>query len=341
MRKVIIADNSAIFKGFIRDILEQSGDFSIIKMTANGEDIVCTHQKEYADLIVIADNINLMDEKETSKLILKNNPTCVIVLTNDLNSRTLNELKQVGDFHVLKRPSIDELQNAEFSIRFIEDIKACLTNQGNSQKLMNSLKDKYKGISVGFETEKTPLIVMGASTGGPKTIQHIIEKIPEDFPVGIALVQHFEEGFEKGFVDWLNGLTKLTVRLALNKDFPKPGEMIIAPQGLHLKAEGNYLVLADGAKVNNQKPAVDVLFSTAASVYKDKLIGVLLTGMGKDGADGCLDIVKNGGYTIVQDKESSVVYGMPKEAIELNAASIVLPFTSIAEHLIKITGNRA
>lgn len=339
MQKVIIADNSAIFKGFIKDILEKNNEYKIIKMTANGEEVIKTHDREFADIIIIGEDISLINEMETAKLIMQNNPTCVILLSNKKSAKDLTPAYNYGISSIIKKPDIDEIQNKDFAMQFIDQIKKSISGNKNNASIMSSLRNKYKSVNIQTNNSKR-IIVMGASTGGPKTIQKIFSEMPADFPIGIALVQHFEEGFEQGFVDWLNNSSALSIRLAKEKDFPQPGEVIIAPQGLHMKADGSYIILSDGAKVNNQKPAVDVLFTSAAKIYKESLIGVLLTGMGRDGADGCLDIVNNGGFTVVQDKESSIVYGMPKEAVNLNAASVIMPYTEIASYLQKIVKER-
>ncbi len=332
MKTVIIGDNSAILKGFIKDLLESTGEFKISGMTANGEDIIKLHSKEFADLIIIGENISLIDEIETAKIITSTKPTNIVILKPMSSKKDLSSID--GTVSVILKPGIDEIQDKAISEKFISDLRNAAEIRSLNNKIIDGLKNKYRDVSI--ETcELKPLIVLGASTGGPKTIQYILEQMPADFPIGIALVQHFEEGFEQGFVDWLNGSTPLTVRLAEKKDFPKPGEVIIAPQGLHMKAEGSFLIMTEGPKVNNQKPAVDVLFSTAAKIYKEKLIGILLTGMGRDGAEGCRDIVLSGGFTIVQDKDSSIVYGMPKEAAALNGASIIMGYTQIADYLIK------
>ncbi|HOJ63258.1 MAG TPA: chemotaxis protein CheB [Spirochaetota bacterium] len=335
MNKVIIGDNSAILKTFLKDILSSSRLYEVIKMTGNGEEIIKTHNETYADLIIIGEGLSLIDEVETARLIMETKPTIIIILSSKNGNPEIKKALNYKVAAIIEKPNIELINDKEYAKDFLEKINSVVNNKEKNKDILFGLKNKYKDIPLTGELDKK-LIVIGASTGGPKILQIIFDNMPKDFPVGIALVQHFEEGFEKGFVEWLNKTSPLNIRLAEKKDFPKPGEVIIAPQGYHLKAEGNYLVLSDGAKVNNQKPSVDVLFSSCAKVYKNNLVGVLLTGMGKDGAEGCVDILKNGGFTIVQDKETSIVYGMPKEAFERGGASIVLPSYEIAPYLIKM-----
>ncbi len=180
------------------------------------------------------------------------------------------------------------------------------------------------------------LIVMGASTGGPVTSSFILSHLPKNYPYGIALVQHLEHGFDRSFAQWLGSETKLSIRLAGEGDFPGPGEVCVAPSGSHLAVQGGKLILEDGPPILNQKPSVNRLFSTAAECFHRHLAGVLLTGMGTDGADGCLDIIKHGGLTLVQDESTSTVFGMPRAAIERGGAGVVLSDAAIAAHLLKL-----
>ncbi len=151
-------------------------------------------------------------------------------------------------------------------------------------------------------------------------------------------MQHLEKNFEQGYADWLNRACKLHVRLAIPDDKPMAGEVIVPPVGVHLVCENKMLQYDDGPTVLNQKPSVDRLFQTAAASYRQNVLGVQLTGMGKDGAIGCKSIIAEGGFTIVQDEESSVVFGMPKAAIDIAAASVVLPYDEIAGYLCDLLG---
>jgi two-component system chemotaxis response regulator CheB len=340
MKKMIIADNSAIFKGYLKDILEENGDFEVVKLTANGEDVLQTLNESSIDLVITGHDISMINEIEISKMIMNNNPVPVVIISDNISSQDRKDLAEFNLVLIMSKPPLDQLQIPSFRKNLINMFKR------HSETIKTiSIDRSYKhGLPNGneFSGNSIKLIVVGASTGGPKALQHIFSNLPENFPVGIALVQHFEQGFEQGFADWLNSSSKMNIRIAYEKDFPAPGEIIIAPQGVHMKAVGHSLILEDGPKVNNQKPAIDVLFSTAASMYRDNVLAILLTGMGKDGGKGCFDIYNNGGFTIVQDEESSIVYGMPKEAVSLGAASVILPYQNIAEYLVKkfnITGD--
>lgn len=185
------------------------------------------------------------------------------------------------------------------------------------------------------------LVVLGASTGGPAATKKVLEVLPRDFPCPIAVVQHIDAGYEAGYAGWLGENTKLTVRLARDGDSPGPGEVIIAPTGSHLVYQNHGFVLDDGPKLFSQKPAVDRLFGSAAPHWGPGLVGVLLTGIGSDGAQGCRSIVDAGGWTLVQDEATSTVWGMPRAAWERGGASQVLPLEEIGPRLAELVVERS
>jgi two-component system chemotaxis response regulator CheB len=184
------------------------------------------------------------------------------------------------------------------------------------------------------ENRKVDAVVIAASTGGPKALSQLYAAMPENFPVPIIMVQHNSSGFDRGFVQWLNTYTPLEVRLAEAGDRPLKGNIYVAPTGRHLIIGDKGFLFYDGEPVNNQKPAADVLFKSAAQVYQNAVISVVLTGMGCDGAEGTRYIKKAGGITIAQDEESSMIYGMPRTAAETGCVDMVLPLDRISSKLI-------
>jgi two-component system chemotaxis response regulator CheB len=179
-------------------------------------------------------------------------------------------------------------------------------------------------------------VVIAASTGGPKALIKLCSELPGDFPVPIALVQHNSSGFDKGFVQWLDGYTELKVQLAENGGEALPGRLYVAPTEKHLIWGPERFALSDEAPVNNQKPAADVLFKSAASAFRRCLASVVLTGMGVDGAEGTRAVHEAGGLTIAQDEASSMIYGMPRAAFETGCVDMVLPLSEIARRLVEL-----
>lgn len=184
------------------------------------------------------------------------------------------------------------------------------------------------------------VVAIGASTGGPQALHTILKQLPASFPVPILCVQHISEGFLQGLVDWLNGGCALRVTIAQAGEAPQPGTVYFAPERYHLQLDpqGRFSLLS-APPVSGHCPSITVLFEAVASFYRRSSVAILLTGMGRDGADGLATIAQAGGTTIAQDEASCVVFGMPKVAISLGAAQHVLPLPEIASLLLtKVVG---
>jgi len=181
------------------------------------------------------------------------------------------------------------------------------------------------------------VVGIGVSTGGPGVLSQILKALPAGFPMALLIVQHISEGFTAGLVEWLSREVRLGIRLAREGDPVEPGVALMAPDGAHLVIQrGGRVRLTRALPVGGHRPSADVLLQSLADTYGEAAIGVLLTGMGRDGAEGLKAIRDAGGHTIVQDEESSVIFGMPKVAIDLGAAEEVLPPAGIAERLLQL-----
>jgi len=184
------------------------------------------------------------------------------------------------------------------------------------------------------------VLIIGASTGGTVAIEQILNKLPADAPPTL-IVQHMPPLFTKSFAQRVNGLTEMEITEARNNDQLKRGMALIAPGGQHMilnkGSKGYYVTVKDGPPVNRHKPSVDVLFRSAANTLGSNAIGIILTGMGDDGARGLKEMKEAGAHTIAQDEETCVVFGMPKVAIEIGAVDKVLPLGSIAKYVLSLT----
>jgi chemotaxis response regulator CheB len=187
-------------------------------------------------------------------------------------------------------------------------------------------------------SRKLRYVAIGASTGGPAAIRELLEEIPAAAPVSILIVQHISAGFEVGFADWLNKEFPLDVRLAQDGERPPPGAVRLAPGGAHLLLEhGGVLRLDAGTPARRgHRPSIDELFLSCAESCPGEVAGVLLTGMGADGVEGLAALRQAGGLTLAQDEASSVVYGMPRVALERGAADVALPPRDLARTLVRI-----
>ncbi|MGH2689704.1 MAG: chemotaxis protein CheB, partial [Actinomycetota bacterium] len=178
---------------------------------------------------------------------------------------------------------------------------------------------------------RTDLVAIGSSTGGPAALASLLKELPPDLPVPVLIVQHIARGFDRGLAEWLDKVTPLSVRLAEAGRPLSPGEVLVGPHDRHLGVLGNGTAeLSAAPAIGGHRPSATHLFSSVARSYGARAMGVILTGMGNDGAVGLLDLRSAGGVTVAQDKASSVVYGMPREAVHLGAVDCILPLQEIA-----------
>ena len=187
-------------------------------------------------------------------------------------------------------------------------------------------------------TRRYSTVVIGASTGGPSVIRTILGALPANHPFPVFLVQHISSSFSTGFVEWLCQTTQRNIIHAVDGVVYQPGTIYVAPGGHHLTIRGSRLHLEDEKPRNHHRPSVDILFESAASQFGPTVLGIILTGMGTDGAVGARKIIDRGGYTLVQDEASSAVFGMPAAAIASGGAGEVLPPEGIAHRLLELTG---
>lgn len=186
------------------------------------------------------------------------------------------------------------------------------------------------------ETSEGLIIAIGASTGGPKALLQLLRGLAAAPQAQILIVQHIAKGFAAGLAAWLDRESPFRVRLAQAGDRPQPGLALVAPPNLHMQLQGGRIVLSDAAPRNACRPSVDALFESLAAAAAPQVVGVLLTGMGRDGAAGLLALHRAGAQTIVQDQQSSVIFGMPKAAIALGAAQQTLALEQIPAALLRL-----
>lgn len=324
---IVLVDDSAVIRSILREVFDNAPGFQVVAEASNGEKAVEMVKQFRPDLVIMDMNMPIMNGLEATTTIMTECPVPVCIFSNDVDSDLTVQALGAGALEAIRKPELDSFNNQAF----LKDFLATLTQ-------LAAVRLKQPGLGAAGLRAAAPAagckaVVVGSSTGGPAALKEILSRIPGDFPLGIALVQHIEDRFDKSFADWLNTLTELEVRLAENGDRLVPGTVLVAPGGKHLLCKEGALYLDDGPKVGNQKPAVDMLFESAAKWYSHQLLAVLLTGMGADGANGCQLVKEKGGHTVVQDEASSAVYGMPRSAIERGAASVILPLLDIPEYV--------
>jgi two-component system chemotaxis response regulator CheB len=333
--KVLLVDDSALIRNILSDLLHRI-DNILLEEASNGRVAFEKNLVFKPDLIIMDINMPVMDGLDATARIMQSRAVPIIILSNEIDAYNSFKAFDNGAFDVIKKPDLYALNDPEFVALFIERVGLIAKVKFTKNEPHSSDGANPHGLKAQFQ-----IMVIGASAGGPLAVKEVLSRLPANFPLGIVVVQHLEAGFEKGYADWLGSETKVKVTVAENNHEVKAGNVFIAPAGKHVVVKGLHLGLYDGPKVLNQKPSINVLFDSAAIHYGERSLGLLLTGMGSDGAKGCLNILQHGGYTIIQDPASCAVYGMPKAAIELQAATKIIPLNKIAPFILRLVGVRA
>lgn len=337
--KIAIVNDMKIAVTALQKALSHS-DHEVVWIAINGEEAVEKCQIITPDLVLMDLLMPVMDGVEATRQIMEKSPCPILVVTSSVeeNADKVFRAMGAGALDAINTPLIEEANNVAGSSALLEKIRII--------SLLSKTPDTIKSnINTAEESRvdlnKTAnLVVIGASSGGPQALKTILEKLPENFPVPIVVIQHVDENFAPELAAWLNTLSPLNVRIAKDNESLKKGNVYIAGKNDHLTVNSllrtKYTSLPDDLAY---KPSVNVFFNSIANNWKGKAIGILLTGMGNDGAEGLLRMKQRGDYTITQDQESSAVYGMPKAAINMNAARAIIPLDNIAQHITQLTSN--
>ena len=333
MIKTLIIDDSPLVRSILKDFLESDGSFEIIGEAENGLVGVQKAQFLNPDLITMDIEMPVMNGLEAIGEIKKIMSTAIVVISTHDTAKMAYDATVKGALEFYAKDiftsQISGQRRADVlnTLKHIAGIKGRVNvQQNNVQQQAHVVPRQINGV------------VIAASTGGPKALCQLCETLPKEFPVPVMLVQHNTSGFDRGFVQWLDGYTPLHVCLAEEGTIPARGNIYVAPTDRHLLLDKTGFAFDNGEPVNNQKPAADVLFKSAAKLYGKSLISVVLTGMGCDGAEGTGYVKNSGGITIAQDEASSMIYGMPQAAIKTGCVDMILPLAGIAKRLVFLTG---
>jgi two-component system, chemotaxis family, protein-glutamate methylesterase/glutaminase len=337
--KVLIVDDSAVVRKIFSQQLEKA---SGIEVVGTAPDPYIAREKIIRlkpDVITLDIEMPRMDGITFLKHLMKSYPLPVIIVSSltQKSSKLALEALSIGALEVLSKPSV-AYSVGDMGDQLIEKIKAVAFVDVKSRLKKNipqpeaSIRAVYAPRALAETTNK--LIAIGASTGGTEALKQVLTRIPRNSP-GILVVQHMPPNFTAAFAERMNSLCDISVSEAKNGETITNGKALIAPGNFHmlLRRSGSsyYVQVKSGPRVHHQRPAVDVLFKTVAMHAGANALGIILTGMGADGARGLLAMKQAGAHTIAQDEESCVVFGMPKEAIRINAVDSVLPLTAIAQ----------
>ena len=341
--RVLIVDDSPTVCQLFKKGLSRASGIEVVGVAPNpfvARDMIV---KDPPDVVTLDIEMPRMDGLTFLRKLMKHFPLPVVVvstLTKKGGAKAIEAL-ECGAVEVVEK-NMGEDQVNELMLELVRKVRAAAAAKvrrkaiGTQQKVAKEAGPRpLANIN---SAGKTQVLAIGASTGGTEALRRIFERLPADTP-GTLVVQHMPAGFTAQMANRLNSISAMTVLEAQGGEFVEPGLALIAPgdQHLILRKVGNrfQVELRGGPRVSRHKPSVDVLFSTVAEAAGDKAVGVILTGMGRDGSEGMKKMHDAGAYTIAQDEESCVVYGMPREAVERGAVDEVAPLSKIPERACK------
>jgi two-component system chemotaxis response regulator CheB len=350
--KVLVIDDSALIRGVMKKIIDRETDMECVG--AAPDPLVAREMIKTLDPDVLTLDVEMprMDGLDFLERLMRLRPMPVLMVStmtergSDITFRAL----ELGAVDFIAKPKIDIVRGMEeYAIEITDKIRATAQARVRQTSVAPEVQKKLSADAIlpsaarrFSSTEK--LIAIGASTGGTEAIKEILMKLPADAP-GVLVTQHMPEHFTKSFADRLNTLCKISVKEAEQNERILPGYAYIAPGNSHLllkRSGAHYIVdLNQGPLVNRHRPSVDVLFRSAANVAGANALGIILTGMGKDGMQGMLEMKQAGSHTIAQDEASCVVFGMPKEAIAAGGVREVLPLQNIARHAMEYLASQS
>jgi two-component system, chemotaxis family, protein-glutamate methylesterase/glutaminase len=332
--KVLVVDDSILMRRIITDILEKEGDIEVVDTARNGKEALAKIAVHDPDVVTMDIEMPDMDGITALQTIMSENPRPVIMLSAadkkqaDITIRAL-EMGAV-DFIPKTSGSLSLDLEKEHSL-IVQKVRTAAKIKVQHKR---TIREGPTVLCSAISTCDDKIVLIGSSTGGPKALPEVISRLPGNLNAGVLIVQHMPEGFTKAFAERLNQMSAIKVKEAEEGDEIRKNIALLAPGNKHMEVRGNHIHLTDDPKVHYVRPAVDIMMKTAAPIYGNRTVGVILTGMGSDGAEGMQMIKQLGGRTVVQDEETSVVYGMPKAAVDIGAADEVVPLDIIASRIV-------
>ena len=344
--RVLVVDDSALMRKLIPQILQRDESIEVVGTAMDGSFGLRKLDELKPDVVTVDLDMPRMDGMEMLRQITRNSRVPVIVVSAHSTAGASATFKALalGAFDFVAKPGTAALADIDaIGADLIAKVKVAVqAGAGNSQRVLPDLLPRVqKGLACQRQRAKK-VIAIGISTGGPNALQYLLSQLPGDFPAAIVIVQHMPEGFTELFARRLDECCAIEVKEARSGDLLYTGRALIAPGNRHLKvrrmALGDIAVLTDEPRCNGHRPSADVLFSSVAKEFGRDATGLIMTGMGEDGAETLGAIRSAGGTTIAQDERSCVVFGMPRAAIERGNVMHVVPLESMAQTLIALYG---
>ena len=347
MIKVLIVDDSAVHRDYLTYILSSDSEIEVVGQAANGKEALNFLKSHQPDVITMDIYMPEMDGFEVTRSIMENKPLPIVIVSaawDPMEVEKTFKAMEVGAVSLLEKPagigSLNSERNAAELIAIVKQAAVAKVARIRSRRAPAPVSvpvtiPPSQRMRWGIE-----VVVLGASTGGPAAIQQFLTGLPWDFPLPILMVQHISNGFTRGFVEWLNESSPIQVYVATQGEHIRRGHVYVAPEEFQMGVSDRGIIkLREDPPEHFIRPAVSYLFRSVLKAFSKATAGILLTGMGVDGAAELKLIKDAGGVTFAQDHDSSIIHGMPGEAIRLGGVDYVMPPKDIASMLTSVVSN--
>lgn len=348
MINILVVDDSETEAALITRIIESEPDMKVIGVARNGKEAIDLTARLKPDLITMDIQMPIMDGLEATRRIVSEYPTPIVVISSTISNESVQAtfpILEAGALSALAKPQNMFDPTFETTRKHITTTLRTMSEITVAKKRIRTSPTEKQ---VSAPEQKLPyvnyeLLAIGVSVGGPLALKTIFSKLSANFPIPVVVVQHMSLGFIHGYIQWLNEFATLSVKEAAHLELLKKGMIYVAPDNFHLEVvrvnEKLHAKLVKGTPVDGFYPSITVLLHSVAKECRNKAIGVLLTGMGSDGAQGLLELKQARSHTFIQDKESAVVFGMAGVAQSIGAVDTVVKLDAIANYLNAITRN--
>jgi two-component system chemotaxis response regulator CheB len=345
--KVLIVEDTLVAQKLLKGLVNSDSRFELVGVAENGKQAYEFVDKYKPDVVSMDILMPIMDGVAATKMIMQNSPVPIVIVSSFYNSTEVEmamKVLQAGAVTILPRPYgpghskyLQSTRKYLNTLQIMSEIKVVRRNSENKSVVAKLSENTTTAISEKTNLNKFHVLAIGASAGGPQGLSTILNGLPSDFPLPVFIVQHIDSNFAEGFAEWLNTYSKLPVKIALDGEKISASTVYMPPPDCHLLINTNETIkISKVEPYKGLRPSVDLLFKSIASVYKEKAIVVLLSGMGKDGALEMKNLYNLGAYTIAQEETSCLVYGMPGEAAKIGAVCKLLSPENITKEILHL-----